>query len=145
MWQPRTFTHHAPPLLCCLNTCRGKFDCGFFSDSLQLTNKQTSAEVPYSSIQHVLVRQLTAMHQSMPGAFAPSFVASLAPECAGHRQLHIKKQAFGQAANHNSSSSTSACVCCLAALPTTCLHPPQIIDAVPKQPNTTFIVLVMER
>eukprot|EP00878_Enallax_costatus_P034541 GHUV01038303.1.p1 GENE.GHUV01038303.1~~GHUV01038303.1.p1 ORF type:complete len:323 (+),score=130.37 GHUV01038303.1:94-1062(+) len=34
---------------------RGKFDVGFFPDSMQLSNKQTSAVVPYSSIQHVLV------------------------------------------------------------------------------------------
>jgi hypothetical protein len=35
--------------------CRGKFDCGFYSDCLQVTNKQTTADIPYSSIQHVLV------------------------------------------------------------------------------------------
>lgn len=35
--------------------CRGKFDCAFFSDTLQVANKQTSAQIPYGSIQHVLV------------------------------------------------------------------------------------------
>ncbi|WIA11566.1 hypothetical protein OEZ85_011674 [Tetradesmus obliquus] len=34
---------------------RGKFDMGFYADSLQVTSKQTSALIPYSSIQHVLV------------------------------------------------------------------------------------------
>jgi hypothetical protein len=34
---------------------RGKFDMAFYADSLQVTNKQTSALIPYSSIQHVLV------------------------------------------------------------------------------------------
>lgn len=41
-----------PTWYCC---CRGKFDCGFYSDCMQVTNKQTSAEIPYHSIQHVLV------------------------------------------------------------------------------------------
>ncbi|WIA31654.1 hypothetical protein OEZ86_002565 [Tetradesmus obliquus] len=34
---------------------RGKFDMAFFADCLQVTSKQTSALIPYSSIQHVLV------------------------------------------------------------------------------------------
>jgi hypothetical protein len=36
-------------------SCRGKFDCCFYSDCMQVTNKQTSAMIPYGSIQHVLV------------------------------------------------------------------------------------------
>jgi hypothetical protein len=87
--------------------CRGKFDVAFYPDCLQTLNKQTSAVVPYSSIQHILVRETTL-------AVATTQCNTI--RTVGHASVHVRGSSRSIEELHSKPQATGHLHACVAVL-----------------------------